>query len=135
MNTGRLAMTAIAVFVVRAAANAGFYGFAMSSQYEAISAAHPGMFREVVPAYLVADLITAILFAYLFAKAGGAFGGGVKGGVVLGILVAILCPILGGVYYFFSVTFYPSSMLMTESVYQLVAHAVQGAVAGAVYKS
>jgi hypothetical protein len=135
MNTGRLATAAIFVFVARALGNFLFYGLAMRGQYEALMAAHPGIFREVLPAYLVLDLIAAALFVYLFAKAGAAFGGGVKGGVVLGIVVALLSPVVGLLYTFFSVTYYSQSMVATEVVYQLVAYAVQGAVAGAVYKS
>ncbi|HXO20266.1 MAG TPA: hypothetical protein VOA87_10140 [Thermoanaerobaculia bacterium] len=58
-----------------------------------------------------------------------------KGGVTIGILVAILSPVLGGLYNFFSQTFYPADLLCLESVYQIVAHAIQGAIAAAIYKS
>jgi hypothetical protein len=135
MNTGRFVGAAAAVFVVRAILNTGFYGFAMKAQFDAMTAASPGVFRQVPVAYIVLDLLTAILFTYLFVKAGAAFGGGVKGGVSLGLLFAILCPIIGSLYWFFSVTVYPTNMVVEESVYQLVAHAIQGAVAGAIYKS
>jgi len=135
MNTRRFVGAAAAVFVVRAILNTGFYGFAMKGQFDAMMAASPGVFRQVPVAYIVLDLLTAILFTYLFVKAGAAFGGGVKGGVVLGLLFAILCPIIGSLYWFFSVTVYPTNMVVEESVYQLVAHAIQGAVAGAIYKT
>lgn len=135
MNVGRLMGAGVAVFVVRFLLNFLFYGTLMSARYQEISDAHPGMMREVIPAYAVLDLVTAFLIVWLFAKAGSAFGGGVKGGATVGVLVAVLGPVIGGLYYFFSVTYYPSDLAAIEAVYALVAHAVQGAVAGAVYKA
>lgn len=135
MNAGRFVGAAIGVFVVRFALNFLFYGMAMRSRYEEISNAHPGLMRDVIPAFGVLDLISAFLIVYLFIKAGAAFGGGIKGGVTLGIFIAILCPVIGGLYYFFSVTYYPADLLAIDSVYQIVAHAIQGAVAAAIYKT
>ncbi len=59
MNAGRFVGASVAVFVVRTLMNFLFYGYAMRGRYEEMSAAHPGMFREVIPAYLVLDLISA----------------------------------------------------------------------------
>jgi hypothetical protein len=135
MNAGRFVGASLAVFVVRFLLNGAFYGYAMKGRYDEIAAAHPGMFRNVIAGFGVLDLLTAILLTYLIVKAGSAFGGGLKGGVTIAILVAILSPILGGLYYFFSVTWYPVDLLTIESVYQLVAHAIQGAIAAAIYKT
>ena len=135
MNAGRFVGASLAVFVARFAMNFLFYGMAMTGRYEEISAAHPGLMREVIPAFGALDLISAFLIVYLFVKAGSAFGGGIKGGVVLGIFIAILCPVIGGLYVFFSVTYYPADLLAIESVYQIVSHAIQGAVAAAIYKA
>jgi hypothetical protein len=135
MNTGRFVGASVAVFVVRFLLNGAFYGYAMKGRYDEISAAHPGLFRTVMTGFAVLDLLTAILITYLIVKAGSAFGGGLKGGVILAVLVAILSPIIGGLYYFFSVTWYPADLLAIESVYQLVAHAIQGAIAVAIYKT
>jgi hypothetical protein len=93
------------------------------------------MFREVVPAFITLDLLTALLITWLVIKAGAAFGGGVKGGVILGILVAILSPVIGGLYYYFSTTYYSQDLVAIESVYQIVSHAIQGALAAAIYKT
>lgn len=135
MNAGRFVGASIAVFIVRTLMNFAFYGFALRGRHEEMAAAHPGMFREVIPAFIVLDLITAFILTYLIVKAGSAFGGGIKGGVTLGILVAILSPIISGLYYFFSVTFTPPDLVGIDSVYQLVAHAIQGAIAAAIYKT
>jgi hypothetical protein len=43
--------------------------------------------------------------------------------------------VLGSLYWYFTVTFYPSDLVAMETVFQIVAYAVQGAVAGAVYKA
>src|SRR5262249_30268727 len=92
-------------------------------------------FREVVPAYILTDLIFALAFTYLFVKVGTTLGGGVWAGVKLGMLVAILSPVIGNLYHFFSVTFFPLNLMLTESLFQIIAHTVEGAVAGATYKT
>jgi len=135
MNAGRFVGASVAAFVVRAVLNAGFYGYLMHGEYERMAAAHPGMFREVVPAFLVLDLVAVLFITYLIVKAGSAFGGGIKGGVTIGVLAAILGPVLFSLYNYFSVTFYSVSFFATESVFQIVSHAIQGAVAAAIYKS
>jgi hypothetical protein len=135
MNAGRFVGASVAVFVVRFLLNFGYYGYAMQARFKALDAAHPGVFREVIPAYALLDLLSALLITFLFVKAGSAFGGGVKGGAVLGLLIALIAPVIGALYWFFSVTFYPADLVSFEVVYQLVAHAIQGAVAGAIYKS
>lgn len=135
MNARRFVGAVIAVFVVRTLMNMLFYGYAMQGRLEEISAAHTGMFREVVPAFIILDLITACFLTYLIVKAGSAFGGGIGGGVKVAILIAILGPVLGSLYYFFSVTYYSMDFFAIESVYQIVAYALQGAVAAAIYKT
>ena len=95
MNRGRFMAALIAVWVVRVVLNATFYTRIVGQQIREIAAAHPGMFREVVPAYILADLIFALAFTYLFVKVGAALGGGRIAGVKLGVLVAILSPVIG----------------------------------------
>jgi hypothetical protein len=135
MNAGRFVGASVAVFVVRTLLNFVFYGKLMHGEYEAMDAAHPGMFREVIPAYIAIDLIVALLLVYLIVKAASCFGGGMKGAVTIAVLVAILGPIIYNLYFFFSTTFYSVNFFCIESVYQIVAHAIQGAVAAAIYKS
>jgi hypothetical protein len=132
--TGRLLLTVLAVFVVRTSMNAVFYGSLMADQMRAMQQAHPGVFREVIPGFIGTDLVWAAVFCFLFAKVGGALGGGVGGGVKLGILVAILSQVLGNFYIFFSVTYFTPGNIVTDCVYALIAHAIQGAVAGLIYK-
>jgi hypothetical protein len=135
MNTGRFLGASLAVFVVRTVLNYLFYGMAMHGRMEEMAAAHPDMFREVIPAFIALDLVCALLLVYLIVKAVTCFGGGMKGAVTIAILIAIFCPIIGGLYYFFSVTWYPIDFWAIESVYQLVSHAIQGAVAAMIYKT
>src|SRR5262245_39456028 len=129
MNAGRFVGASVVVFVVRTVLNWLVYGQALHGRYEALAAAHQGMFREVIPAFITLDLVAAFFITYLIVKAGGAFGGGIKGGVTLGILLGILGPVLYSLYYYFSSTYSPSDLLAIESVYQLVSHAIQGALA------
>jgi hypothetical protein len=93
------------------------------------------MFRQVVPAHIFTDLLFALAFTYLFVKAGTAFGGGAIAGVKLGPLVAVLSPVLGSLYQYFSVTYMPIGLAAAESVFQVIAHATEGGVACAIYKT
>jgi hypothetical protein len=135
MNAGRFVGASVVVFIVRTVMNTLFYGFLMRGEYAALAAAHPGVFREVVPAFIAIDLVVAFLLTYLIVRAGSAFGGGMKGAVTLAVLLAIFGPVIFGLYYFFSVTYESAGSFALESVYQIVAHAIQGAVAAAIYKN
>ena len=135
MNRGRFVLAAITVWIVRVLLNATFYSKVVGGQWQQIATAHPGMFRQVVPAYILTDLIFALSFTYLFVRVGAVLGSGVQGGVKLGILVAILSPVIGGLYHYYSVSFLPLNLMLSESVFQIIAHAVEGAVAGATYKT
>lgn len=102
MNARRFVASAAAVWIVRIALNWSFYTKVIGTQAEQISADHPGMFRQVVPAYILTDLLFALAFIYPFVKVGPAFGGGVIVGVKLGLLAAILSPVLGSLYQYVS---------------------------------
>jgi len=135
MNAGRYVGASVVVFIVRTVLNTGFYGFLMHGEYDAVNAAHPGVFREVIPAYVATDLVAAFLITYLVVKAAAAFGGGMKGASTLAVLLALLGPVLFGAYYYFSVTFYTPRFFAIETVFQIVSYALQGAVAAAIYKT
>ena len=93
------------------------------------------MFRTVIPAYIVTDLIFAFVFIFLFAKVGAALGGGAKAGMTLGVIVAVLSPVLGNLYQYYSITYLPAGLAVTVSIFQVIAHTVEGPVAGLVYKT
>ncbi len=135
MNAGRFVGASVVVFIVRTVLNSGFYGFLMHGEYESLSAAHPGVFREVIPAYITIDLVAALLLTYLVIKAASVFGGGIKGGARVGIFLALVGPVLFGLYYAFSVTFYTPKFFAIESIYQVATYALQGAIAAAIYKN
>jgi len=88
-----------------------------------------------VPGFILTDLVFAFLFTYLFVKVGAALGGGRMAGVKLGLLVAVLSPVIGGLYQYFSVTYLSVGLIAAESVFQIIAHAIEGAVAGVIYKA
>ena len=94
----------------------------------------PGVFRQVVPGFILTDLVFALGFTYLFVKVAAALGGGRMAGVKLGLLVAVLSPVIGTLYKYFSVTYMPVGLTSVEAFSQVIAHAIEGAVAGATYK-
>ena len=135
MNVGRFLASAAAVWLVRVALNWTFYTRVIGQQSQQIAAAHPGVFREVVPGFILTDLIFALAFTYLFVTVGAALGGGRMAGVKLGLLVAVLSPVIGSLYQYFGVTYMSVGLIAAESVFQIIAHAIEGAVAGAMYKA
>ena len=134
MNLGRFLSSAAAVWLVRVALNWTFYTRVIGQQSQQIAATHPGIFRQVVPGFILTDLVFALVFTFLFVKVGAALGGGRMAGVKLGLLVAVLSPVIGNLYQYFSVTYLSVGLMTAESVFQLIAHAVEGAVAGTMYK-
>jgi hypothetical protein len=135
MNAGRYVGASVVVFIVRTVLNSGFYGFLMHGEYDTVNATHPGVFREVIPAYVATDLVAAFLITYLIVRAAAAFGGGTKGAATLAVLLALVGPVLFSVYYFWSVTFYTPRFFVIETIFQLVSYAIQGAIAAAIYKT
>ncbi len=135
MNAGRFLASAAAVWLVRVVLNWTFYTRVIGQQSQQIAATHPGVFRQVVPGFILTDLIFALAFTYLFVKVGAALGGGRMAGVKLGLLVAVLSPVIGGLYQYFGVTYMSVGLMAAESVFQMIAHAIEGAVAGAMYKA
>ena len=135
MNRGRFIASVVAVWIVRVALNWTFYTRVIGQQSQQIAAAHPGVFRQVVPGFILTDLIFALAFTFLFVKVGAALGGGRMAGVKLGLLVAVLSPVIGSLYQYFGVTYLSVGLIGAESVFQMIAHAIEGAVAGAMYKA
>jgi len=135
MNTGRFFGAALGVWIVRVALNWTFYTQVVGNEFKQITDAHPGMFREVIPAYIMTDLIFALAFAFLFVKVGAAMGGGAKAGVKLGIYVAILSPVVCILYQFYSVTYLSVGLAVTDAIFQVIAHGIEGAIAGLIYRT
>lgn len=134
MNVGRYLAAVIAVWLVRGLFGWAFWGTLMAEQYAAVTAAWSGAFRQVVPAYLVADFLFALVFVWLWAKVGANFGGGIKGGALYGLVVGLFASVIT-IYYVFSVTYVSTSMWVSEIAATLLLHVVIGIVAALVYKA
>jgi hypothetical protein len=134
MNVGRFLGAVLGVWVVRVILNFLFYGLAMAAHNEALAERFPGAFREVIPGFIATDLLFALLFVYLWVKTGPCFGGGIKGGVVGGAWLGVLLGVVINLYWYFSVTFMTPTDLVIDAAYTIVALAIQGAIAAAIYK-
>ncbi len=134
MNSGRFLGAVLAMWVVRTLLNFAFYGKYMASQMASIGALHPGLFKQGIVGFVLTDLFACVVFVLLFAKVGNVLGGGAKAGITLGLMIALLGPITFGLYSFFTFTYATIGQTCIEIVYQFVAHAIQGAVAGSIYK-
>lgn len=134
MNTGRFVLASLVVWIVRTLLNWLFYGMLTAGEYQAIMDEHPGVFREVIPAYIATDLLVALVFTWLVVKAASCFGGGMAGAVKLGVGVALIAAVAGNLYLFYSLTVYSMQSMVIDSIYNLVLYAIMGTVAAAVYK-
>ncbi|MEW5975563.1 MAG: hypothetical protein AB1898_07135 [Acidobacteriota bacterium] len=134
MNIGRFMMAVGGVWLVRVILNTAFYTQIAMQEYQRMTAAHPGLFREVIPAYFAVDLIFAVVFTFLLAKVGVTLGKGIKGGVVLGVIVAILSAVLGNLYGYFTFTFLSLNLVIMESAFHVVAYSIEGAVGSLLLK-
>ena len=135
MRTGRFVGAALAVWIVRTVLNWLFYGQYMAELTTAVSAQWEGAFRQVVPAYILTDLLFALVFVWLWTRVGSAFAAGAKGGAGYGVVIGLLAAVIPSIYHFYSVTYITYPTWVTEIVYQLVAHAILGVVAALVYRS
>src|SRR6266702_4260978 len=135
MNIGRFVGAVVGVWIIRVVLNWIFYAKIVGRQYANISSAHPCMFRTVIPAYIVADLIFALAFAFLFVKVGTALGGGVLAGIKLGLIVVVFSAVIGALYDYYGVNYMPGALELTSVIFQVITHGVEGAVAGFVYKT
>lgn len=134
MNVGRYLIAVLAVWIVRTALNALWYGWYTAEEYAAAIEPYAGAFREVVPAYVTADLLFALVFVWLWAKVGGAFGSGAKAGAAYGFVIGLLAGTIPGIYWVYSVTFVTTGMWLQGAIFELLAGVLVGVVAAVVYK-
>lgn len=135
MNMGRYLLAVLAVWVVRGLTGWLFWGNYMARQYEAATAAWRDAFREVIPAYVVADLLFALVFVWLWVKVASAFGGDARGGALYGFVVSLLASAVPSIYYVYSVTYISPSMWISELVVAILLGVVSGVLAAVVYKT
>lgn len=135
MSFGRYMVAVVAVWVVRTCLNWLFYGMYMMDQMSSAVEQWEGAFREVVPAYILTDLLVALVFVWLWGKVASVFADGAKGGAVYGLVIGVLAGFLPSVYHFYSVTYITYGQWTTEIIYQLVVHVIMGVVAALLYRT
>jgi hypothetical protein len=134
MKTGRFIGAVIAVWLVRTLINGLYYGVYMSDTYQAMADRFPGVFREVVPAYILADLLFAAVFVWLWAKVAPTFAAGAAGGATYGVVMWLVAEVITGIYLFYSFTFMTPGMWASSLAVQLVVYLLMGVVAAALIK-
>lgn len=135
MNMGRYLIAVLAVWIVRTVLNALWYGWYTAEAYAAAIEPYVGAFREVVPAYVTADLLFALVFVWLWVKVGAAFGSGAKAGGTYGFVIGLLAGVIPGIYWVYSLTVVTPGMWLQGVIFELVAGVLVGALAAVVYKA
>ena len=83
---------------------------------------------------LVGELIQSGLLVYLWSRVMGSFGGGVKGGVQFGVLAQLFLSMPAAMYNHMFINGFPYALSWLWVVGALILGAIQGAIAGAMYK-
>ena len=132
MNTKRLLLTAVALFVFIFAFEWLFHGVLLKETY----AQTPSMWRpesEMTGHFhwlMLGQALIALMFAILFAQ--GFAAGGLAAGIRLGIIVGILR--IGPTLITYAVQPLPAKLIAFWAVGGLVEAALAGAIAGALFK-
>ena len=134
MNYGRLALAAIAAWVVDAVYGFLVYGTVLSSEF----GRYPGVYRpnEVGPSYLpilfVGILLAMFVAAYVYAK-GYEGGSGIQEGMRFGVLMGLLVVGYSGIVNY-AILNIGRRLAGSVAIANLVEWTIAGIVIGAVYK-
>ena len=133
MNTKRLLLTALAVFVFIFAYEWVFHGILLKDTYGQT----PSLWRpesEMTQHFhwlVLGQVVIALVFTVLFAQ--GFAAGGVAAGIRLGIIIGLMR--LGLSLITYAVQPLPAKLIVFWFVGGLIEAAVAGAIAGAIFKS
>jgi len=134
MNYGRLALAAIAAWVVDAVYGFLVYGTVLSSEF----GRYPGVYRpnEVGPSYLpilfVGILLAMFVASYVYAK-GYEGGSGIQEGMRFGVLMGLLVVGYSGIVNY-AILNIGRRLAGSVAIANLVEWTIAGIVIGAVYK-
>jgi hypothetical protein len=134
MNYGRLALAAIAAWVVDAVYGFVVYGTVLSSEF----GRYPGVYRpnEVGPSYLpvifVGILLAMFVASYVYAK-GYEGGNGIQEGMRFGVLIGLLVLGYSGIVNY-AILNIGRRLAGSMAIAGLVEWTIAGIVIGAVYK-
>lgn len=135
MNIGRFVGAVAGVAVVRALLNMVFYGYVMRGNWDQVLDTHPDVVREVIWGFVATDILFALIFVFLWIRVAPCLGGGVGGGARLGLIIGLFFGVVANLYLFFSFHIFSVGTISADAIYQIIAVAIQGAVAGAIYKA
>jgi len=134
MNIKKFGLATLAVFVATAVWDFLFHGMFLSQSYYQANATTFVQSQDFNIWFSVGELIQSALLVYLWSRVMGSFGGGVKGGVQFGVLAQLFLSMPSFMYNHLVINGFPYALSWLWVVGALIVGAIQGAIAGALYK-
>ena len=134
MDVKKFLMAMGAAFVATVVWDFLFHGLFLSPTYYQANTATFVQSTSPSVWLFVGELIQAGLLVYLWSRVMGSFSAGVKGGVTFGVLAHLFLIIPGAMYNHLFINGFPYALSWLWVVGGLILGAIQGAIAGALYK-
>ncbi len=134
MDIKKFGIATLVVFVATFAWDFLFHGMFLGPSYYQ---ANPTTFvqsQEFSIWLPIGELIQSALLVYLWSRVMGSFGGGVKGGVQFGMLAQLFLSMPAAMYNHMFINGFPYALSWLWVVGALILGAIQGTIAGAMYK-
>lgn len=134
MDVKKFALATVVVFVATFAWEFVFHGLFLTPRFYATN---PTTFVQSTSPSIwlfVGQLVQSILLVYLWSRVMGSFGATVKGGITFGMLAQLFLSVPGAMYSHMFINGFPYALSWWWVVGALILGAIQGAIAGALYK-
>lgn len=134
MDIKKFGLTTLVVFVATFVWDFLFHGMFLGPNYYQANAATFVQSQEFNIWLPIGELIQSALLVYLWSRVMGSFGGGVKGSVQFGVLAQLFLSMPAAMYNHMFINGFPYALSWLWVVGALILGAIQGAIAGAMYK-
>ncbi len=134
MDIKKFGLTTLVVFVATFVWDFLFHGMFLGPNYYQANAATFVQGQEFNIWLPIGELIQSALLVYLWSRVMGSFGGGVKGGVQFGVLAQLFLIMPAAMYNHMFINGFPYALSWLWVAGALILGAIQGAIAGAMYK-
>jgi len=133
MDVKKFSIATAAVFVATFVWDFLFHGMFLSQSYYT-NATTFVQSQEFNPWLPVGELVQAALMVFVWSRVMGSFAAGVKGGMMFGVLAHLLITVPGAMYNHMFINGFPYALSWLWVIGGVILGAIQGSVAGALYK-
>lgn len=134
MNVKKFGLATLAVFVATFVWDFLFHGLFLGPSYYQANAATFVQSQEFNLWLPIGELIQSALLVYLWSRVMNSFGGGIKGAMQFGVLAQLFLSMPAAMYNHMFINGFPYALSWLWVIGALILGAIQGAIAGAMYK-